>query len=154
MAGLFDNAVLQRQASFDKLFWNETSGLWRDMDVDRMAHLEGFYASSLVPLLWNCTYPNSSSDELRLSQQKAVLGYLKTGPLLDYIGGIPTSLDETSTQQWDFPNVWAPLQWLPVLAWHNSSDVELRETARSIAATWLNSTYEGWVKYNAMFEKV
>ena len=154
MADLFDNTLLQRQASFDKLFWNESTGLWRDMDVDRMAHLEGFYASSLVPLLWNCTYPNSSSGDHHLSQQKAVLGYLKAEGLLDYIGGIPTSLDKTSTQQWDFPNVWAPLQWFPVLAWVNSSDAELREAARSIAAVWLNSTYEGWVKYNAMFEKV
>ena len=154
MAGLFDNTVLQRQASFDKLFWNESSGLWRDMDVDRMAHLEGFYASSLVPLLWNCTYPNSSSSQLHLSQQKATLSYLRSHGLLDYIGGIPTSLDVRSTQQWDFPNVWAPLQWFPVLAWFNSSDSELREAARSIAATWLNSTYEGWRKYNTMFEKV
>ena len=154
LADEFEVALLQRQFTFDKLFWNETTGVWKDMDIDRTAHLDGFYASSLVPLLWNCTYPNSSSDTVRLSQQKAVLNFLKTKRLLDYPGGIPTSLKE-SGQQWDFPNAWAPLQWFPVLGWYNSSDGELREAARGIATTWLNSTYEGWIRYNkTMFEKV
>ena len=154
MADGFEASLLQRQASFDKLFWNESTGLWRDIDVDRMAHLNDFYASSFVPLLWNCTYPNGSSDSVRLTQQMAVYGFLKTQALLDYPGGIPTSLTE-SGQQWDFPNVWAPLQWFPVLGWYNSSNVELRDAANKIATTWINSTYEGWVKYNkTMFEKV
>ena len=148
-------SLLQRQASFDKLFWNETSGIWKDLDVDRMAHSDGFYASSLVPLLWNCTYPNASSDRVRLAQQKQVYGFFRTEALLDFVGGIPTSLDKTSSQQWDYPNAWAPLQWFPVLAWYNSSDQELREAAQFIASNWLNSTYQGWVKYNkTMFEKV
>lgn len=155
MAGLFENALLQRQASFDKLFWNESLGIWKDLDLDNTVHRDGFYASSLVPLLWNCTYPNSSSDSIRLSQQKAVLSFLKSQGLLDYPGGIPTSLDKTSTQQWDFPNAWAPLQWFPVLAWYNSIDEDLHEAASLIANTWLNSTYSGWLKYNgSMFEKV
>ena len=123
--------------------------------MDRMAHVEGFYASSLVPLLWNCTYPNSSTDVVHLSQQKAVLSFLKSQGLLNYVGGIPASLNKVSSQQWDFPNVWAPLQWFPVLAWYSSNDQELRAAASSIATTWLKSTYEGWLKYNkTMFEKV
>lgn len=155
MADHFEIALRLRQASFDKLFWNETLGIWKDMDVDQMGHLDGFYASSLVPLLWNCTSPNASSNAVRLDQQRRVYYFMKTEALLDYVGGIPTSLNKTSSQQWDFPNAWAPLQWFPVLAWYNSSDEELREAASFIASTWLKSTYDGWLKYNmTMFEKV
>ena len=73
---------------------------------------------------------------------------------LDYPGGIPTSLHANSTQQWDFPNVWAPLQWFPVLGWFSSEDDSLRAAARDIAEKWINTTFTGWENNKTMFEKV
>ena len=119
-----------------------------DWDMENGRHLEGFYSSSLVPLLWGCTPTN-------LTRHKTVLSMMNANGLLNYPGGIPASLNRESGQQWDFPNAWAPLQWFPVEAWHNSSVDELQQAASSIALTWLNTTYSGWVNYNgSMFEKV
>ena len=114
--------------------------------MDRGRHLEGFYASTLVPLLWGCGQ--------NITKHSILLSALDQLGVLDYPGGIPTSLKE-SGQQWDFPNVWAPLQWFPVMAWQHSSVQTLNEAAASIAETWLRTTYTGWVAYNhTMFEKV
>ena len=84
-----------------------------------------------------------------------VMQRLKSLGLLDYPGGIPTSLNSSSSQQWDYPNVWAPLHWFLVAGWQNSSSAELRSAARSVAEKWIASVYTGWQTYNhTMFEKV
>lgn len=108
--------------------------------------MEGFYASTLVPLFWGCGQ--------NLTKHSILLSSLNRLGVLGYPGGIPTSLKE-SGQQWDFPNVWAPLQWFPVLAWQQSSVPVLNEAAASIAQTWINTTYAAWEIFNhTMFEKV
>lgn len=145
MAQYFLHALEERQRSFEDLFWNEESGLWSDRDLDSDSPLAGFYASSLVPLLWDC---NSSKLEV-------VLETLESLSVFEYPGGIPASLVVGSEQQWDFPNAWAPYQWFPVAAWANSDLLPLREAARRIAKTWITTTYSAWIKYNnTMFEKV
>ena len=136
-----------RRKAFDAVFWNESAGLWLDWDRDSGSHLEGFYASSLVPLLWGCSKPN-------LTRHERVLSSLTKLGVLDYPGGIPASLHKSFTQQWDFPNAWAPLQWFAVVGWYNSEKDSLRDTARSIATNWIQSTYRGWEENKTMYEKV
>ena len=147
-ADYFRNATLARQRAFH-VFWNETDSLWKDWDLTTGMHLEGaFYASSLSPLAWTC----GNGD---IEQQEKVLSTLNSLGVLDYPGGVPSSLEHDSTQQWDFPNVWAPLEWLLVASWHDSPSAELREAARKVAQTWLTTTYLAWKNYNrTMFEKV
>lgn len=132
---------------FTSVFWDEREGLWRDYDLEEERHLSGFYAASLVPLLWEC-------GPLNLTRQMMAYQRLTSLGVLDYPGGIPASLITNSTQQWDFPNVWAPLQWFPVFAWANSSSKTLRDAARSIAQKWVTTTYVGWERNTTMFEKV
>lgn len=148
LAEEFGLALQERRRSFDQIFWNEEMGMWLDRDLDTQSHLDGFYASSLVPLLWGCNPVNSTKHQ-------ATLKALETKKLLDYPGGIPTSLVHESGQQWDFPNAWAPLQWFPVAGWAHSEILSLRQAARKIAQRWLFSTYSAWKQYNhTMFEKV
>ena len=66
----FNRSLQDRQAAFDSVFWNETEGLWLDWDLDRQAHLDGFYASSLLPLLWGCSSsaPNVTRHRMVLSR--------------------------------------------------------------------------------------
>ena len=147
-AEYFLRALNERQRSFDALFWDEARGLWVDRDLDSLAPLAGFYASSLVPLLWECNVHNSTKVE-------ATLKTLESLGVLDYPGGIPASLVEESREQWDFPNAWAPHQWFPVAAWAHSGVSSLRDAARRMAETWITSTYSAWTQHNhTMFEKV
>lgn len=136
-----------RQTAFEQFFWDEEAGLWSDWDITKEGHSPEFYASSLFPLLWGCGPAN-------ISRHRLVLQSLQIRGVLNCTG-IPTSLISDSGQQWDYPNVWAPLVWVPVMAWFNSSDSELSSTAQSIAESWLTSVYSAWVTYNyTMFEKV
>jgi len=147
-AAEFSEALRHRQAAFDTIFWNETGGIWKDWDLESRAHLTGFYDSSFVPLLWGCNPPNITKHEKGLRALNA-LG------LLDYPGGIPTSLNKHTTQQWDFPNAWAPLQWFPVVGWYSSTSAKLRDAAYFIAQTWITTTLVAWEANNqSMFEKV
>ncbi len=143
---MFKAAKKSRENSFNALFWNETEGLWLDWNLNTNSHSLGFYTSSLVPLFWGCS--------VNTAQHKRVLATLRESDLLAYPGGLPTSLQE-SGQQWDYPNVWPPHQWLPVVAWQQSHDQELRAAAASMAKTWISSVYAGWEEFNyTMFEKV
>ncbi len=57
-----------RREAFDLVFWNETEGLWLDWDLDKEGNLEGFYASSLVPLYWGCGQQNVTRHEMVLAR--------------------------------------------------------------------------------------
>ena len=146
----YGNQTLDRRAKFNDIFWNDSLSLWRDRrksNVDN-SFRGNFYASSFTPLIWRCGQGGIEQDEKFLST-------LNSLGVLDYPGGVPTSLWKNSTQQWDFPNVWAPLQWMLVLAWHDSPSAVLRAAAEKVARTWLTTTYLAWEKHNhTMFEKV
>ena len=57
-----------RQEAMELVFWNETEGLWLDWDLDSGGNLDGFYASSLVPLHWGCGQPNITRYQLILER--------------------------------------------------------------------------------------
>ena len=146
----YKNQMSRRLAAFDIAFWNKSLGIWRDRDLNGTDNSlkHNFYAASFAPLVWRCSQGGLEQDEKFLST-------LNSLGVLDYPGGVPTSLWENSTQQWDFPNTWAPLQWMLVTAWHDSPSTELRAAAEKVAKTWLTTTYLAWRKYNnTMFEKV
>eukprot|EP00731_Ephydatia_muelleri_P027457 Em0019g330a len=145
-ASKYQMALLNRQQAFEAVFWNETAGLWLDLDQDTDKHLEAFYLSSMVTLLWGC------SASLNVTRHELVLKMLQNNKVLEFPGGMPVSLKQSS-QQWDFPNVWAPLQWFLVAGWYNSTSTPLRAAARTVAQTWIDSTYTAWNKFNLMFEK-
>ena len=143
----YSRAWRRRKAIFDNIFWRPQSGLWQDWDVENGRHLPGFYGSTLVPLMWGCGS--------NITQHLEVLARLRALGVLDYPGGIPTSLNFSSELQWDFPNVWAPLHWFLVAGWQNSSAAELRKVSREVAERWISSVYVGWQMHNqTIFEKV
>ena len=83
-----------------------------------------------------------------------VLHLTQAKGFFDFIGGLPTSKVD-SGQQWDFPNVWPPLQWLPVIGWYNSSSAQLRIVAEKIANKFISTVFNAWLKYNqTLYEKV
>ncbi|CAI8011659.1 Trehalase [Geodia barretti] len=145
-ASYFINRTIERSSSFDGMFWNETLSLWRDLRLN--LSLNGsFYGSSISALVWRCGQGGVERDEKFLST-------LESLGVLEYPGGIPASVWSNSTQQWDYPNAWAPIQWMLVEAWHDSPSKQLRAVAEKVARTWLTTTYLAWERFNhTMFEK-
>ncbi|CAJ0926463.1 unnamed protein product, partial [Mesorhabditis belari] len=77
--------------------------------------------------------------------------------------GVPSTLKVSSTQQWDFPNVWAPNVHLFVECLLNSGDLWLVKQARDLAKRFVITVKNGlvnpkanvtatiWEKYDARF---
>ncbi|CAJ0926396.1 unnamed protein product, partial [Mesorhabditis belari] len=137
-----------------EILWNEDAGIWQDLDLKTREFRNDFYPSNVFPLLVT-QYNQNRTDKLRK--------YLKENRVLEYPGGVPSTLKVSSTQQWDFPNVWAPNVHLFVECLLNSGDLWLVKQARDLAKRFVITVKNGlvnpkanvtatiWEKYDARF---
>lgn len=59
-----------------------------------------------------------------------------------------------SSQQWDFPNAWPPLQAFIIQGLDRTQQKLAQQVAANLAEVWLRSNYKGYTKKSFMFEKV
>jgi alpha,alpha-trehalase len=64
-------------------------------------------------------------------------------------GGVVTTL-ETTGQQWDAPNGWAPLQWITIVGLENYGHHEL---AAEVASRWINLNSDVFKRTGKLMEK-
>lgn len=67
--------------------------------------------------------------------------------------GVPTST-VNSTQQWDYPNCWPPLQAMVIQGLGTSSYILAQKAAINLAKSWIDTNYKGFMESGTMFEKV
>lgn len=144
----FAKMISGRVEAINVLFKVDGGG-WRDFDLVRNEPVtRDFYISDLSPL-WYIEYDLGFTKTL-LSQHQTILE--------SFLGGIPTSLNATG-QQWDFPNVWAPMQYFMIVLYERlsvrdeSNAAEYRNRALELAQKWINSTYCGFSSFGQFFEK-
>ncbi|KAI4456200.1 trehalase [Holotrichia oblita] len=130
-----------------EILWNEEDNMWYDFNLKLKEHRRKYYASNVTPL-WTGAYHASEGRKYG----KMVSDYLKRHGILDYKGGIPTSL-EYSGQQWDFPNAWPPLQAIVVQGLENSGHPEAKALARELSRRWVTANLQGFKETGEMFEK-
>lgn len=73
--------------------------------------------------------------------------------MLSYPAGVPTSL-VNSSQQWDFPNGWPPLNHMLIEGLRRTGHPLLEDTAFHLADKWLANNYLLYKETTQMFEKV
>lgn len=105
--------------------------------------------SNFIPLWSECF---DEEDESDLVVDK-VIQYLKSSQIFRFHGGVPASLT-VSSQQWDFPEGWAPLQQTLIEGLSSQRSLEAKEIAFQLAQKWISNNYHLYVKYGTMFEKV
>ncbi|KAF5270983.1 hypothetical protein FQA39_LY18856 [Lamprigera yunnana] len=130
-----------------EVLWNDQDGVWYDYDIGLSRPRKKFYPSNLTPL-WSMCFDEAESHQLGVSAVK----YLRKNDISDYMGGVPTSRDETG-QQWDFPNAWAPLVDIVVTGLETTGSPTALEEANVLAKRWINSNIIGYRQTGAMFEK-
>lgn len=86
------------------VFWHEDVGAWLDWDMLNNQRRDFFVPTNLAPLWTNCFDKN---NKVHLSTR--VMEYIKRNQLDAFPGGVPNTLELTN-EQWDFPNVWPPMQ--------------------------------------------
>ncbi|XP_065217887.1 trehalase-like [Planococcus citri] len=135
--------------SIEHILWNEEAGIWQDFDLITNKHRNFFFASNLTPL-WSKSYKNETKID-------RAIDYLKkhniiTEDLQPKYYGVPTTTDNT-TQQWDFPNCWAPLQSFIIQGLEKSNNPTAERIAYNLARAWIKTAFEGFQKGNQMYEK-
>lgn len=139
--------AVEIENSIREILWNDEDNIWYDYNMKLHDHRRKFYASNVTPL-----WTGAHRPEVAQKLGKIVADYLKRHGILDYKGGIPTSL-EYSGQQWDFPNAWPPLQAITVQGLERSGDKEAKELAKELATRWVMATMQGFKETGEMFEK-
>nr|ATU82952.1 secreted Trehalase-like protein [Pristhesancus plagipennis] len=142
----YRDLATQLQTAIDNVLWNEEDGIWYDYDLMSNSSRKYFYMSNFVPL-WTKSYKFP-----RVEISKKIMHYILSYGLTSYVGGSPTSLDN-SGQQWDFPNAWPPLQAFLIQGLENIGTMDTSTTAFKLASIWVKTNYKGFQKYHLMFEK-
>jgi len=150
----YRTAAANRLNAIQKYLWDPVGLMWRDYDTTTQQLRSGYYAYQFVPF-WSGVYQVLTHDQISAVVQNLL-------PVFDYIGGIPTSLNN-SGQQWDFPNGWAPLQFWAIEGFRalNSNpnwqdpvlSRQLTNVSNSLIQRWITTNYCAYKTFNQIFEK-
>eukprot|EP00890_Picochlorum_soloecismus_P000889 jgi/Picsp_1/1800/NSC_05268-R2_protein len=144
----------QRQNAIQNVLWDPSHNRWRDVVVqptnDGVYRVAGYardeqYASDWVPLWCGCAAPDSVQALAAIASLKASHIYTS--------GGIAAS-SIRSGQQWDWPNVWPPLQYFLAEGCGTFGGSEGRAMRRSIISSFLESAFEAWRNKGTLPEKL
>jgi alpha,alpha-trehalase len=128
----------QRASAIRKYLWNEEKGGYFDYDFKQGMASEAWSMAMAFPLFFGL-----SSE----AEAEKVIGHLQTVFLKE--GGLLTT-PNTTGQQWDAPNGWAPLQWIGYKAALNYGALKL---AGNIAGNWMATVERVFKTTGKMMEK-
>lgn len=127
-----------RKQAINTYLWNEKAGVYADYIVSERHLSDGISAASLFPLFFSL----ASEAQAERVAEAASRYLLKAGGLL--------TTTVQSGQQWDDPNVWAPLQWIAVNGLKNYRQDIL---AQRIARNWTDNVLQTYRSSGALKEK-
>ncbi len=137
-AAQFTQLADARKQAIITLFWDEKTRFFHDYDLVNDRIVPELTLAGAFPLFF------SLATDL---QAHAVHDHLKTGFL--QAGGWVTTLQRTG-QQWDWPNGWAPLQWIVYKGLTNYGFTETAATGRD---NWLALNDRVFTATGKMMEK-
>ena len=137
-AAVFQHRADARAAAIDAYCWDEADGRFADWHWVERRPVANATAAALYPLFAGI----ASADQAAATAAMVERDLLAPG-------GLRTTTIET-TQQWDRPNGWAPLQWIAVAGLRRYGHDALADT---IAERWLATVQEVYDATGALFEK-
>jgi alpha,alpha-trehalase len=138
----FITLVDKRKSVIAKYCWNKEKGFYFDYDYVASAQKTSLTLAATFPLYFKIASAKQADKVAALIEEH----FLQSGGLI--------TTTETTKQQWDAPNGWAPLQWIAINGLINYGHNELAE---NIAKRWMsinekvyNNTGKMMEKYNVM----
>ena len=116
------NAPRRDGAAIDRYLWDPSRGAYLDYRWTKKQPIDHITAATLYPL-----FTRVASEAQAASVAKAV-----EAELLKPAGS--SRRRSTTGQQWDWPNGWAPLQWIAV---EGLNSYGLNQLAETIACRWM-----------------
>ena len=129
--------------TISRLFWNDQKGFWFDFSLRKRGLVDDtFYGSGFVPLFTR-SYGKERDPKYIVDK---VLQYMKDVNLTKFPGGMPASL-YNSSQQWDYPLGWAPLQYFAVMGLRDAAtfNKSAEVLAHKLASKWVLNTYYTYI---------
>jgi alpha,alpha-trehalase len=128
----------KRKAAIEKYCCNEELGFYFDYDIKKEEQKSIYTMAAVFPLFFNIASNNQAAKVSSILNDK----FLK-------IGGFVTT-PETSGQQWDAPNGWAPLQWIAIQGLRNYG---LNKLAKEAAMRWIKLNKNVYRRTGKLMEK-
>lgn len=128
----------RRAAAIRRLMWNQRSRMFVDYAWEQPATVLPMTAAGLFPLFLGV----AAQDQAEMTAQTARRHLLMPG-------GVATTLT-ASGEQWDYPNGWAPLQWIAVVGLRKYGE---RQLAEAIAKRWNCENIDGYRASGTLIEK-
>lgn len=146
-AARFRAQAIQLYAAIQEVFWNEEAGVWLDWNLQTNAPRDYFVPTNLSPL-WVGAF--DAADRVHITER--MMKYINRIGIDQYEGGVPNTM-MASGEQWDFPNVWAPMQHMLIIGLSNLRTPEAEAVALRWAERWVYTNYVAYDRSRAMFEK-
>jgi alpha,alpha-trehalase len=137
-AQLLNTAKENRKKLISQYCWNQNQKTFCDYDCNAGVVKHTISLAMMFPLYAKIATPEQAASVVKI---------LEANLLCD--GGVVTT-NNTSGQQWDSPNGWAPLQWITVVALMNYGFESL---AKTITERWLNLNRQVFARTGKMMEK-
>ncbi|MEP6949750.1 MAG: alpha,alpha-trehalase TreA [Ginsengibacter sp.] len=134
----YKTAANKRKAAIDKYCWNSKKGFYFDYDYTAREQKESFTLAAAYPLFFEIASEQQAARVAKIVEEKFL-----------YAGGL-ISTTETTAQQWDAPNGWAPLQWIAI---RGLAKYGYHELAKDIATRWMNINEKVYRNTGKMMEK-
>jgi len=137
-AGKYHSLAAKRKLAIQQYCWNYDKGFYFDYNIaDERPKKQGTIAA-MFPLFFKIATDEQAGLVAAVIKKK----FLKAG-------GVVSTL-ETTGQQWDAPNGWAPLQWITIIGLENYGYTEL---AKNIAGRWMQLNTDVFKRTGKLMEK-
>ncbi|MND94996.1 Periplasmic trehalase precursor [compost metagenome] len=137
-SGVYNQRAARRKAAILKYCWNEKMGFFLDYDFLERKNTAIESLATVYPLYFKI----ATTEQAEKVAQKIAQHFL-------FPGGLITTLKLT-TQQWDAPNGWAPLQWMTYKALRNYS---FDSSADTIRKRWMHTVETQYKSSGKLLEK-
>ena len=134
----FITASAKRKETIQKYCWNEEKGFYFDYDYVAQFQKNSETLAAAFPLFFEVATKEQAASVAKFLQDKFLSN-----------GGVITTT-ETTDQQWDSPNGWAPLQWIAIQGLAKYGHIDL---AKEIARRWMNINEKVYANTGKMMEK-
>ncbi|KYQ89897.1 Trehalase precursor [Tieghemostelium lacteum] len=132
-----------RAEAIQYVLWNPEINQWLDYNIQSSQWQNtNFYTSNLMPLFAKVQKNSNSNDYLNSTVLEEIIQGVYS-VLMQYPGGVPTSLINT-TQQWDMPNSWPPLQYFIIEILYHLNGESTKYMANDLINRWVTTNYCGW----------
>jgi len=134
----FKTLANKRMQAIEKYCWNEEKGFYFDYDYVQNQQKNSLTLAGVFPLFFEIASREQANAIAAILEEKFVSG-----------SGVITTT-ETTNQQWDSPNGWAPLQWVVIQGLTKYGKTAL---AKDIAKRWMKLNEKVYANTGKMMEK-